>query len=347
MGLDLLERPVFRKSVLKSMKILQKLGCDWDIVEELRREVDHSKLSKPEISQPICTVLQLALVKELKAWGVTPAKVVGHSSGEIAAAYSIGALSHNDAIAIAYFRGKVSTGLRHLNGGMMAVGTSPEEARKLIADSKLSSGSVSIACVNSPSNVTLSGDSEALEELKTNLEKREIFARRLKVEVAYHSTHMNTVMNEYSSLITHIEPLPSPENQAVQVSSVTGLEIDSELLGPYYWVRNLISPVLFADAVKEMVIPSEGDGNNTIDILVEIGLHGALGGPIGQILSHYGVENIIYHSMLTRNEKSLSRMLSTASEMFINGLQLDVQKVNGDKECKLISSLPPYAWYAS
>lgn len=65
----------------------------------------------PEISQPICSVLQIALVDELWSWGVTPSKVVGHSSGEIGAAYAIGALSHRDALAAAYFRGMASAGL--------------------------------------------------------------------------------------------------------------------------------------------------------------------------------------------------------------------------------------------
>lgn len=125
MGIELLERPVFGDSIAKSARILHELGCDWDPVTELRRTDSNSRLGLPEISQPICTVLQIALVDELKSWGpgIQPVKVVGHSSGEIAAAYCIGALTHRDAIAVAYFRGQASAMLptvaRHLNGGMM------------------------------------------------------------------------------------------------------------------------------------------------------------------------------------------------------------------------------------
>jgi acyl transferase domain-containing protein len=133
MGVELLQRPVFRDSVARSTEILKGLGCDWDPVAELSREPAESRLGVPAVSQPICSVLQVALVDELKAWGVTPSKVVGHSSGEIAAAYSIGALSHHDAIAAAYYRGKASSGLKRLKGGMMAAGLSAEDARALIA----------------------------------------------------------------------------------------------------------------------------------------------------------------------------------------------------------------------
>ena len=128
MGFELLEPPVSRDSVAKSAEVLKDLGCDWDPVKELAKGEDKSRLGLPEIPQPICSVLQVALVDELKAWGITPSKIAGHSSGEIAAAYSAGALSHRDAIAAAYFRGKASAGLRRLKGGMMAVGCSPEEA---------------------------------------------------------------------------------------------------------------------------------------------------------------------------------------------------------------------------
>ncbi|KAF2143954.1 uncharacterized protein K452DRAFT_316749 [Aplosporella prunicola CBS 121167] len=344
MGLELLEHPVFKGSVAKSAEILKTLGCDWDPIAELAKDKDESRLGIPAISQPICSVLQIALVDELSSWGITPLKVVGHSSGEIAAAYATGALSHHDAIAVAYFRGKTSAGLKHLKGGMMAVGSSPEDAQNLIVEAKLSGGAVTVACVNSPSSVTLSGDVAALEELKIFLEKRGVFARRLKVDVAYHSTHMSSAVGEYSSSIADIEPAQSVEGQPVMVSSVTSSEVDSELLGPYYWIRNLVSPVLFADAVKELVVPSDGDGGNTVDLLVEIGPHSALGGPIEQILSHHGIKNVGYSSVLTRGENALDCSLKFAGDLFLQGVQFNVQEANGDLHCSLLTNLPPYQW---
>jgi acyl transferase domain-containing protein len=198
--------------------------------------------------------------------------------------------------------------------------------------------------VNSPSSVTISGDIAALEELRTIFEARGVFARRLKVDVAYHSTHMNTAMEEYSASIADIEPQPPFKEQPAMVSSVTGSEVDTDLLGPYYWVRNLVSPVLFSDAVKELVVPAESDGKNTIDLLVEIGPHSALGGPIEQILSHHGIKNVGYASMLNRGDNSLDCSLKLASELFLQGVPFDVQRANGDAHCRFLTNLPPYPW---
>ncbi|ROV92576.1 hypothetical protein VMCG_08954 [Cytospora schulzeri] len=349
MGVEMLDRPVFGASVTKSAQFLKDMGCTWDPVEELlRSQEEGSRLAQPEISQPICSVLQIALVDELRAWGVTPSRVVGHSSGEIAAAYSIGALGHRDAIAAAYFRGVAATKLRkeapELKLSMMAVGCSRDEADDLIAQTKFSNGGkATVACVNSPSSVTLSGDVESLEQLRAVLDERKVFARRLKVEMAYHSTYMNRVMDHYLSTIADIEPLPSYEDQGTMVSSVTGFDISPEALGPYYWVRNLVSPVLFADAVKELVSPDDGDGN-TVDLLIEVGPHSALGGPVEQILSHNGIEKVGYESILTRGKDALKTSLQLASNLFLAGVTLDIAQVNGDLHPRQLTDLPPYQW---
>jgi acyl transferase domain-containing protein len=353
MGVEMLDRPVFAASVAESARYLNAMGCTWDPAEELLRGPEEgSRLGLPEISQPICSVLQVALVDELRAWGVTPSRVVGHSSGEIAAAYSIGALSHRDAIAAAYFRGVAATKLKSespgLKLGMMAVGCSREEADSLISQEarrKSSGGRATVACVNSPSSVTLSGDVESLEALRAVLDERKVFARRLKVEMAYHSSHMNKVMDHYLSTISDIEPLPDCEDQGTMVSSVTGFEISPEALGPYYWVRNLVSPVLFSDAVKELVSPDdEQEAKNNVDLLIEVGPHSALGGPVEQILSHHGIEKVGYDSVLTRGKDALTTSLQLASNLFTAGVPLSMSQVNGDLHVRQLVDLPPYQW---
>ena len=355
MGIEMMERKVYRDSVTKSAVFLQQMGCDWDPATELAKEPQQSRLGVPEISQPICSVLQIALVDELRSWGITPSKVVGHSSGEIAAAYSIGALSHRDALAAAYFRGKAAAKLQHRKAGregitsavgMMAVGCSREEAENLLAQTKVHA---TVACINSPSNVTLSGDSSALETLRSILEERNVFSRRLKVDVAYHSAYMHSCSAEYADSIANLECMEpevvSDGQPVIMVSSVTGEEVDPELLGPYYWVRNLISPVLFTDAVKELVSPvDETDGKSVIDLLVEIGPHSALGGPIEQIMAHYDIKNVGYMSMLTRGQSAINTSLSLAAGLFRHGVSLDIPRVNSDVNCRLLANLPPYAW---
>ncbi|KAH7305604.1 hypothetical protein B0I35DRAFT_362109 [Stachybotrys elegans] len=343
MGVEMLGRRVFGESVAKSAEYLREMGCDWDPVAELSKGAKESRLGVPAISQPICSVLQIALIDELRSWGVTPAKVVGHSSGEIAAAYSIGALSHRDAIAVAYFRGQTSTG--RPGGGMMAVGCSREDAHKLMQETNLH---VTVACVNSPSNVTLSGDVTTLEALREILAERGVFARRLKVEVAYHSPHMNEGSVNYFSAIEDLDwdlEVPGGESQPVMISSVTGFAADPEELGPFYWVRNLTSPVLFTDAVRELARPAAGSQDaKDIDLLIEVGPHSALGGPIEQILGHYGISNVAYMSMLTRGQSALDTSLNLAADLFRHGVPIDVAKVNGDSNTHLLTNLPPYAW---
>ena len=134
------------------------------------------------MSQPLCTAVQIALVNLLRTWSISPAAVVGHSSGEIAAAYACNALSAAEAITIAYYRGqslKAST----LSGGMAAIGLGQAEA------SNYTMKGVGIACENSPSSTTISGDSKQLQIVLENLKKDlpEVFVRRLKVDKAYHS----------------------------------------------------------------------------------------------------------------------------------------------------------------
>ncbi|KAM7203575.1 hypothetical protein V8F33_002195 [Rhypophila sp. PSN 637] len=356
MGVELISsHPVFAASVSKSTEILKSLGCAWDPVEELSRPAAHSRLGIPEISQPICTVLQIALVDELQSWGVKFTKVVGHSSGEIAAAYAIGVLSHADALAGAYFRGVASASLlsgskKSLAGngghGMMAVGLSKEEAQKVMKEGNVTG--VTIACINSPSNVTLSGDAPALDGVKRLLDGRGVFARRLKVQVAYHSPQMHLCSQDYYASIAHLDPiLDAGEEQPKMISSVLGYQVDADQLGPYYWVQNLINPVQFTDALREMLAPEDEDSSTPeIDLLVEVGPHSALAGPAEQILSHYGIKSVPYTSMLVRNQSATDTALNLAAELFRRGAPISIPAANGDSVAgvKLLTDLPPYAW---
>lgn len=349
MGVEMLGRPVFSDSVAKSAAYLQELGCGWDPEDELGKMAD-SRLHLPEIAQPICVLLQIALVDELRAWGIRPQKVIGHSSGEIAAAYCMGALTHRDALAVAYFRGVASGGLRkvapHLKGGMMAVGCSQGEIEAVLKTVPGWGSEVTVACVNSPRSLTLSGDASTLSELETVLKDQQIFARKLKVEVGYHSPHMKVIAEDYSSYIADIEPNDIVDGP-IMVSSVTEREIEPEMLGPFYWLRNLLSPVLFSNALKEIVLPGAGN-REPVDFLIEIGPHSTLNGPVEQILSHYGLDStaIKYKSMMQRGCDSLETSRQLAQELFLLGANLEMAAVNGDSDLdpRLLTDLPPYPW---
>lgn len=170
------------------LKVCQKcfVGCrvmaDIEGLEMLFSSVDRVKLSRAELSQPLCTALQIAIVDLLASWGVTPSAVVGHSSGEVAAAYAAGALSKEDALIAAFYRGFVCQKVTKA-GGMAAVGLGKTEVLPFLVHD------VGIACENSGSSVTLSGNSDPLEQVMSAIKSQQdrAFIRKLQVDMAYHS----------------------------------------------------------------------------------------------------------------------------------------------------------------
>ena len=210
------------------------------MAEELDKSASESRINDAEISQPACTAVQLALVMLLKTWGVVPTRVTGHSSGEIAAAFAAGLISFRAAIAIAYFRGKAAAQLsqeHHQKGAMLALGTSSEAASMLLQQN--SKGYATIAAINSPQSVTISGDESAIENIQQIADAQGLFARKLKVEVAYHSNHMQLVAASYLASIKPFCNLESPsfdheDSRTVFVSSVTGRIEGADSVDPSY-----------------------------------------------------------------------------------------------------------------
>jgi acyl transferase domain-containing protein len=180
----MLDYPSFLASIRSMDEVLEKLEHAplWSIEGVLLKEDDKSIIGKAEYSQPICTALQIALVDLLAGWDITPLAVVGHSSGEIAAAYAAGALTMKEAIIAAFYRGYVCK-KRQKNGGMVAIGIGRSEVTQYLVPG------VKVACENSASGVTLSGDMEPLESVTSKIKERmpNVLVRRLQVEMAYHS----------------------------------------------------------------------------------------------------------------------------------------------------------------
>ena len=357
MGIELLRYNVFRQSVEAADKYLkQGLGCRWSALEELSRDDATSNINLPSYSQTLCTVLQVALVELLESWKISPRSVVGHSSGEIAAAYCIGSLSRENAWKVAYYRGTLSSQMKSivptLKGAMLAVGTSETQARKWIA--RVTRGDTVIACINSPSSVTVSGDETGIDELAAMLKKDGIFARKLKVETAYHSHHMNSIAIPYFEALRDVIPTEALPGRQM-FTSVSGSLVDFSELGAAHWVRNLLSPVLFSDALYELVRPKEAEDQATgaaVDMLVEIGPHSALQGPVSQILKKHGIKDVEYRSMLSRGRDGVQTSLTAAGEMFTHGVPVDINTLNLGAEIedhfsgspKTLVDMPTYAW---
>ncbi|KAJ5091914.1 polyketide synthase [Penicillium alfredii] len=354
MGLELMAYPVFNASVTQADAYLKEaLGCSWSVLEELSLEPSASRVHLAMVSQPVCTVLQIALVQLLKSWNIEATGVIGHSSGEIAAAYCYGALTREDAWTIAYWRGKICSELRteapEVKGAMMATGLSREKAEEYIKP--ITAGKVVVACVNSPSSVTISGDESGIDELQVKLASDSVFCRKLKVENAYHSHHMELVADKYLERISHIQPMQSASTSVKMASSVTGDVIPHAELGPKYWVRNFVSAVLFSDATGALMKDDSRRrrrgriGESAFDLLLEVGPHGALRGPVWQIMQHNEFKDVVYQSILARGENDAKSAVTAAGELLLHGVRVNVSAVNLLRwKPKPLIDLPSYPW---
>ncbi|KAL8382408.1 hypothetical protein RB595_006274 [Gaeumannomyces hyphopodioides] len=340
--------PVYTDSLDRADRCLASLGSGWSLVKELAKSESSTLVSEAHISQPSCTAIQLALVDLLQNWGVRPTAVAGHSSGEIAAAYAAGIISFESAVKIAYHRGRLIPVLRQrfpdLQGRMMAVGGSKDEVQQLIDG--LDESQVRIACFNSPSSLTTSGDEVAVAALERVVEQKQMFNRRLVVDVAYHSHHMNLVSKEYRAALTDL-PAPVPSNVKFHSSLAGGL-VDGTELQPSYWVNNLTCPVRFSEAVESMLQPADGFKVG-VNALVELGPHSALQGPIKQILKAVGgsAAKITYDSALIRKKNAVETALDLAGSLFTKGVNLDLGAVNFPKPGippVLQTDMPRYPW---
>lgn len=347
MGKELMNsHPIFAKAVETCSNYLETIGAEFSLLEELSKSSKETLVNEAHISQPACTAIQIGLTKLLDAWGVSPSAVIGHSSGEIGAAFAAGAITLEDAMSIAYWRGKVASEMKykhpHLRGAMLAVGAGAEDIRVIIKTLGLQK--VNVACENSPNSITASGDEEDIDTLAAELESRSIFNRKLRVTMAYHSAHMQLVADDYMSAIKYVTSKASSNVEFY--SSLFGKKIDStSLLDPSYWVENLTKPVLFSPAFKELYLGTEPD------IVIEVGPHSALEGPIKQILKTISPQvalGVKYLPSLVRNQHATSSILNCAGSLFVKGCPIDLRRINrpnqGLKVPTLVTDFYPYGW---
>ncbi|GAW21488.1 hypothetical protein ANO14919_110090 [Xylariales sp. No.14919] len=357
MGLELIHYPVFHESLKFSDAYLKGLGSSWSAIDELSKASDASRINEAEFSQPLCTVLQVALVDLLTFWGVSPQAVTGHSSGEIAAGYAVGAISREAALKIAYWRGKMSAKLARSATGpkttMAAVGLDLEKSQDAIDRVNEASfqgvGKLTVACMNSKDSQTISGDAAQIEALVDMLKSDQIFARKLTVELAYHSRYMEPMADEYTKSLGEIQPgsWGSDRPRPQFFSSTYGALIDpSKLQDAAYWTTNLVSPVRFYESATAMLQAlSEQTESELITDILEVGPHAALSAPIRNIVDEArGSGAVKYHNILRRGEEGLQTALQAAGSLFTRGVPIDLTKVNHVEGYKpsLVVGLPRY-----
>ena len=308
MGRGLLRySPAFRSVIKKCDAEFSKYG-DWSLLEELTRSEEDSQMQRTSIAQPSIFAIQVALAAVWDSWGVKPAAIVGHSVGEIAAAYLSGALSWEDACCVAFHRGRTMD-LASSQGAMLAAGISPDEVPQWIAGSE---NEIGIAAINGPTSVTISGEKTAIEQLAAKLDEAGIFCRRLAVEYAFHSPQMEPVQRELKRALAHIKP---EKTHTPLISTVTGKLSDGVEVDADYWWRNVRQAVRFSEAMEYLAAEDYG-------LVVEIGPHPVLAYAINECFQA-AKKSVRSVPSLSRQQDDLLAMTKSLGSLYSLGFEID------------------------
>jgi acyl transferase domain-containing protein len=327
MGRELLHtEPVFREAAEACDRIFQRLS-GWSILGEMMADEAQSRIQETHIAQPANFVVQVALAAMLRARGIEPAAIVGHSVGEVAAAYVAGVLSLAEAVRVSYHRSRIQKKAAG-RGTMLAVGLSEEEVAPLLGRYR---NSVSIAAANSPSAVTLAGDEVSLRAIAAVVEARGVFNRFLQVEVAYHSPYMDPLRDEVLESLAGLEP----KVPAIPLySTVTSQRVEDGAYDAPYWWCNVRQAVLFARCMDALV----QDGYRTF---LEIGPHPVLSTSIKQCLAKRGAKGHVIPS-LRREQPERKALFEAIGTLYMAGHPIDWRRFfpRGGRYVRL----PTYPW---
>jgi thioester reductase-like protein len=319
------QEPVFREKIVECAEALRDLG-GWDLRKELLAEEKKSRMSETEIAQPAITAVQIALTALWNSWGIKPAAVVGHSVGEVAAAYAAGVYSLADAMRVIYHRGRCME-LTPLRGKMIAAGLTAEKALLQIKDY---GDRLSLAAINSPNSVSISGDSDAVEEMAAKLEKLGILVRNVPVNYAFHSAHMDPVREE---LVASLKGLRPRAPKIPIYSTVTGDQITGKELSASYWWKNVREAVQFAPAIAKLA-------SSGYDTFLELAAHPVLSNSMQECLAPIRPGTVL--PSLRRHTPERPTMLVSLAALCLRGVQPDWAAVIPGESQHV--SLPTYGW---
>ncbi|MBT1184859.1 SDR family NAD(P)-dependent oxidoreductase, partial [Streptomyces sp. CJ_13] len=303
---------------------------DWSLVDVLRGVEGAPSLDRVDVVQPALFAVMVSLAEVWRSAGVRPGAVIGHSQGEIAAACVAGILSLDDAARVVALRsqaiGRVLAGL----GGMVSVPLPAAEVRERIAP--WGEQRISVAAVNGPSSVVVSGEAQALDELLVACEKDGVRAKRIAVDYASHSAQVELLREELAGLLAPIVP------QAAEVpflSTVTGEWVKGPELDAGYWFRNLRQTVELEQATRTLL--EQGFG-----VFIESSPHPVLTVGMQETVEDAGREAAVLGS-LRRNEGGLERFWLSLGEAYVRGVAVDWDAVFAGTGAQRVD-LPTYAF---
>ena len=327
MGRELLDsEPVFRETMEACDRHLASLA-GWSLLDELAKDEHHSNMDQPEYAQPASFALQAALTELLKSWGVVPEGIVGHSIGEVAAAYASGAITLEEGVRISYHRSRLQA-RRKGQGTMLAAEISREQALTFVERYPLQ---LSIAAINGPTSLTLSGEEQALRAVAGILEGQGTFNRLMKVNIAYHSYQMEGLQEEVLQAMVGL----APQTPSIPLfSTVTGQESCDGRLDGYYWWQNIRQPVLFEKALQGM-------SQRGYNLFVEVGPHPVLSKAIKDTLSLINSPGVSLYT-LNRKEVEAEALARLIARLHMAGVSIEWERLL--QSSGQLVQLPKYPW---
>ncbi len=327
MGQELYQHEaVYRTAVEECDAIFQRIA-GWSILEEMLKPEQDSKVTDTAVAQPANFLIQVGLTALWRSRGVDPGAIIGHSVGEVTAAYVAGVLTLEEALLVSYHRSRIQKKAAGA-GKMLAVSMNQEQCTSLLREMK---GEVSIAAINSPTAVTLAGDALALQSIQEYLTQRGEAGRFLQVEVPYHSPFMEPLKPEVRSVLAGLRPkAPTiPLYSTVTGDVVTGVLYDAE-----YWCDNIREPVYFAEGIGSLL----RDGHR---MFVEVGPHPVLSTSIKECCRHHSIEAQTVASL--RRQKAERRTLQLAlAQLYVAGCAIDWRR-QYSVDARYVK-LPTYPW---
>lgn len=327
MGRQLFEQePIFR-AVIEECAALMKAEVSWSLLAEFTVSQPESRMDRTEVAQPALFAIAIGLAALLKEWGIEPSAVVGHSVGEVAAAYIAGMLTLKDALKIVCQRGRLMERTRG-QGKTALIALPLKKVEELLLDY---AGQLGIAAINGPNATVVSGDTQVLTALIAQLEAENIFARLLPVEYAFHSPQMMALQQELSMLLSNI----TPKNSSIpMISTVTGKPITGSTLNGSYWSRNLREPVAFFPAIEELL-------KENYTIFLELTPHPVLSNAIGEAVRLHNKKATIL-ATLRREQAERDNLLDALAGLYAAGCDINWPKLFNEP-VKAVS-LPTYHW---
>jgi acyl transferase domain-containing protein/acyl carrier protein len=324
MGTQLMQSaPAFAAAIRACEQALAP-HVSWSLTEVLQRgEPDPNRI---DVVQPTLGAVQIALARQLEAWGIMPDAVAGHSMGEVPAAHIAGALSLEDAMCVLATR----SGLLARIAGRGAMALVDLDAQETAARIARFGARLSVAAWNGPRSTVVSGDPEAVDELLAELDDAEVFARAVRVDVASHSSQCDALLPDLGAGLAGIRPQPS---RAQLYSTVEGRRRDA-LLDAAYWQQNLRQPVRLLPAITAML----EDG---VNVIVEIAPHPILLSSIADIAAAAGRKTVGV-PLLRRDEPEPQRMLESLARLHVNGARVAWQAL-ATPGARIVR-LPSYPW---